>query len=170
MKTKLIATILFTVVGLMLVLGGTSYAQSFDDRQPIHQQTISNTVYLPLVSKPPCTWVQPTAYVAVSQPVVKVGDWVTITGALFNECHYVGEPDSRLETTPEGLLYPSRIITGFTNWLSDGTYKTFTFTAQAVQPGVVSIVVSSMYEVHYPSGGAWWESSQSDPAVIRIVP
>jgi hypothetical protein len=34
MKTKLLATVLLSVIGLMLVLGGTSYAQSFDDHHP----------------------------------------------------------------------------------------------------------------------------------------
>ena len=65
MKTKLIATVLLSVVGLMLVLGGTSYAQSFDDRQPIHQSTISTTVYLPLFTRNwPCVPKGTTAFVA----------------------------------------------------------------------------------------------------------
>jgi hypothetical protein len=173
MKTKLIATVLLSVVGLMLVLGGTSYAQSFDNHQPIHQSTISNTVYLPFIAKPPCTFVpQVEMYASVNKPVVKVGEIVTFTGIIVNDCTYMGLPHFYMRAQPSGILLPSSIwIESPTSFLI-GWNPTITFTAQAVEIGVVTVTVGTTYIAFDPddSSHVLFPNVAAPPVVMRVLP
>lgn len=170
MKTKLTAILLLAIICLSLVVSGIS------SPQPVaHAQVTGDyKVYLPVVAKPPCTYVRATAYVAVNRPIMRVGDLVTVAGALMNDCTLIGQPRYHLGTQPEGLLFPSYIITDiYPTSIDYGAYQEFTFTVQAIQAGVVSITVAASYETRLPDWppGMWtWDAAVSGPAVIRILP
>jgi len=170
MRIKFVIALVLTVVFLLPIVTGVSTAQQDEP----HKANLDYKIYLPIVAKPPCTWVHPEAYIAVNRPIVKIGDWVTVTGVIISDCAIVGNPDGRLHTTPEGLLSPSNIIANpFGGSLNYGAYREFTFTVQAVQAGIVSIVVGSSYETQYPDRPPWewwWGYAESSPAVIRILP
>jgi hypothetical protein len=175
MKPKLIAAVLLSVVGLLLILGGTSYAQSFDDHQPSHQSTISTTVYLPLVARNwPCVPKGTTAFVATSKPVVRVGEILTVTGALVNECNpLVGEPAFYVFAEPSGILSPSLTMHyGFPPSIPIGEYEEVTFTLRAVGSGVVTVTIGVSYETlnngNPPS--FYFDSIGSSPTAIRVLP
>lgn len=172
MKTKLITTVLLTIIGLVLVLGGVTHAQSLNDHQPIHQQTISNTVYLPFVSRPPCTPNLPAVFIATSQPLVHVGEFLTVTGAIVNDCTIIGQPHYYLDASPEGLLDPSHITTDtYPTSIDFGAYQEFTFTVQAVNPGVVTVTTAVRYETQVPNPPYWhWVNAWSNPAIVRVLP
>jgi hypothetical protein len=168
MKIKLIAAALLCLVGLMFVLGGTSYAQSFDDRQPIHHSTISTTVYLPLVVNPPCSYVHPTAYVAVSKPVVRVGEIVTATGALVNICAPVGRPFYSMGTMQTNILSPSNIFAeGIPPTVLYNSYQEVTLTMQATAAGVATITLGVIWETEIPGHQ---DHAVSSPAVMHVLP
>jgi hypothetical protein len=170
MRIKFAIALVLAVIGLLLVTAGVGSARQDNP----NEADLDYQVYLPLVAKPPCTWVHPEAYVAVNRPIIKKGDWVTVTGVIISDCAIVGNPDGSLHTMPEGLLSPSSIISGpFGGSLNYGAYREFTFTVQAVQAGIVSIVVGSSYETQLPNWPPWqwwWGYAESSPAVIRIVP
>jgi hypothetical protein len=162
MKTKLIATILLTAVCLLLVAGGVTHAQP---------PGTGYTVYLPIVAKPPCVRTPASIYIAVSDPIVRVGESVTVTGALFNECAIVGEPYYILFAEPEGILDPSRVMSvPLPSGIGIGMYQEFTFTVKAVEPGAVSIRVGSSYETRVPPNWWYWENVISSYSVIRVLP
>ena len=106
MKTKLITTVLLAVSDLVLVLGGVTHAQSPSDNY---------TIYLPVISKPPCTPVKPSVYIVVSDPVVRVDEIVTAAGAIVNDCQIVGHPWFGIGTYPPGIL---SVTSPLTNYLS----------------------------------------------------
>jgi hypothetical protein len=171
MKTKLIATILLTVIGLLLVLGSTSYAQPLDDRQPIQQQTISNTVYLPLIVKP-CL-AKASAYMTASDPLIHVGDTLTVTGAIVNECaRQMNKPSLIVEVQSTGILTPS--IVGYYTFdsLGNGQYRTFTVTLQAVSPGEVTLEGAVIFEDinDYNPPMEYWDVAHAQPIVVRVMP
>jgi hypothetical protein len=174
MKTRLIATILLSVISLLLVLGGTSYAQSFDDRQPIYQPTISNTVYLPFVSNPPCTPVKPSVYIAVSDPVARVGEIVTATGAIVNDCQFVGKPWFGVGLNPTGIL---SVTSPLTNVLMlavpIGGYVEDQITMLATNPGVVTLTMWVRYETlnyNFNPPMFYYDNAGSSPTVVRVLP
>jgi hypothetical protein len=168
MKTKLIATVLLSVVGLLLVLGGTSYAQPFDGHQPIHQQTISNTVYLPIVVNPPCSYVHPTAYVAVSKPVVRVGEIVTATGALVNICAPIGRPFYSMGTQQTDILSPSHIFAeGVPPTVLYNSYQEVTLTMRATAAGIATITLGVSWETEIPGHQ---DHAVSGPSVMHVLP
>ncbi len=161
MKTKLIAAVLLPVVGLLLVLGGTSYAQSFDDHQPIHQSTISTTVYLPIVVKPSC---EVAAYVTASSPVVEVGQFFTVTGAIVNvNCPPIGERWITLEASPSGATSPEAVVSVPGGVIPTGQYQPVWTRFQALQTGPVTFDLS----INYDSLAKY---VFAEPSVIRIVP
>ena len=102
MKTKLAIALLLAIVCLLPVVTDSSNAQQDEPTQA----NLDYKVYLPFVSKPPCTYVHPTAYVAVSKPVVRVGEIVTATGALVNICAPIGRPFYSMGTQQTDILSP----------------------------------------------------------------
>jgi hypothetical protein len=175
MKTNLTATILFTVVSLMLVLGGTSYAQSFDNHQPLQQQTISTTVYLPIVARNwPCVPKGTTAYIATSKPVVRVGEIMTVTAAIVNECNpLVGNLLFGVFAEPSGILSPSYTQRyGFPPSIPIGGYEEVTFTLQAIGSGVVTVTTGATYETTIGCNppGFCYNGVESSPTIVRVLP
>ncbi len=102
MRTKFAIALVLAVVCLLLVAAGVSTAQQDDPNEADQDYS----VYLPIVAKPPCAYVHPTAYVAVSKPVVRVGEIVTATGALVNICAPVGRPFYSIGTQQTDILSP----------------------------------------------------------------
>jgi hypothetical protein len=169
MKTKFAIALVLAVVCLLLVAAGVSTAQPKDP----NKTNLDYKVYLPLVSKPPCTYKPPAVYGSVSKPVVRVSEIVTVTGALVNNCAEVGKPLYYLNVQPEGMLYPSyATIEGYPRFVSVGSYQEFTFTVQAVGTGVVTVSVAANYETVHPDHPyLWlWESVGSTPSVMRVLP
>lgn len=174
MKTKLIATVLLSVVGLLLVLGGTTHAQPPDERRPIHQHIISSTVYLPIVAKPPCTPTKATAYIAVNKPVVRVGEILTATSAIVNECSLlVGIPYYAIHVEPPGILSPT--VQGIVGYYAVpiGEYREVEIALLAVGTGPVTVTTRINYESvnedYYPPP-FYWVSVGSSPTVVRVLP
>jgi hypothetical protein len=167
MKTKLAITLVLTVACLFPIITGVSTAQQDDP----NKASLDYTVYLPLISKPPCVRTPASVYIAVSDPIVKVGELVTVTGALFNECAYVGEPYYILYTEPEDILYPSKVMSfPLPSGVGIGMYQEITFTVQAVGTGVVGIRVGASYETYVPPNPYYWENVISSYSVIRVLP
>jgi hypothetical protein len=162
MKTKLIMTVLLTVIGLMLVLGGTTHAQSGGDYK----------IYLPLVSNQYCTFVTPTLYASVSSPVVRVGEIVTVTEVLVNDCAHIGPPLYNLWAQPEGILTPSLAFKPGVppGGIANGSYQVITFTTQAIEPGVVTISTGSSFEVTMKPPQAFFLTVGANPIVMRVLP
>jgi hypothetical protein len=174
--TKLTATIPLTIVCLLLVVTGvsTSHAQSLN-RQSINQPTISNTVYLPLVARnAPCPPKGTSAYGTVSNPVVHVGEIITVTAALVNECNpLVGEPYFGARADPPNMLSPWHTERyGWPPSLAIGQYEEVTLTLQAVAPGVVTILGGANYETlnNQNPPAFYFESIGFNPIVVRILP
>lgn len=163
MKTKLTITTLLTVICLLLVAGGVTHAQP---------PGTGYTVYLPIVAKPPCTYTYPPkAYVSVNKPVVRVSETVTVTGALYNECTPLGNPEYHMFARPEGILSPSLAITHvLPPFVAYGSYQEFTFTVQAVGEGEVNVIANAVFEVTISPTQAFVSGVDSRPAVMRVLP
>lgn len=174
MKTKLITTVLLSVVVLLLVLGSTTHAQPLDNHQPIHQPAISNTVYLPLISKPPCTPVKPSVYIAVSDPVIRVGEIVTATGVIVNDCQFVGKPWFGVGLNPTGVLSITSPLTKVLMLsVPIGSYVEDQITMLATHPGVVTLTMWVRYEtLNYNLNPPmyYYDNAGSSPTAIRVLP
>jgi hypothetical protein len=164
MRIKFVIALALSVVCLLPIVTGVSTAQQ-DNPNKVN---LDYQVYLPFVSKPPCTPTKATAYVATSKPVVRVGEIVTVTGALVNDCAPVGHPFYGISSQPEGILYPSS-ATGYGDppAIAYGSYQEITFTVQAVGTGVVTITFGAIYETQPPGH---WDSVGSSPFVMRVLP
>jgi len=161
MKTKLFVTVLLSVIGLSLIVGGTTHAQPLDERQPIQQQTISNTVYLPIIAKPSC---EVAAYVTASSPVVEVGQFFTVTGAIVNVgCPPIGQRWIIMGTAPSGATLPEGAVTVPGGVIPTGQYQIVQTRFQALQTGPVTFSLAIRYN-------SWSQEAVADPSVIRIVP
>lgn len=174
MKTKLFVTVLLSAIGLLLVVGGASRAQPLDDQQMIHPSTISNTVYLPIVQQPPCTYIPHAAiYASVNKPVVNVGEIVTFTGGLVNDCTSVGHPYYGMLTRQEGILSPTHVEAyGYPPGIRYGSSQMITFTTQAVGTGVVTVTVGVLYETFNPARPYvyYYDIVAASPIVMRVLP
>ena len=167
MKIRFAIALVVAAVFLLPITTGVSTAQQDDPTKA----DLNYEVYLPFVAKPPCVRTPASVYVAVSDPIVKVGELVTVTGALFNECAYVGEPYYILYTEPEGILYPSMVMSfPLPSGVGIGMYKEITFTVQAVGTGVVSIRMGASYETYVPPNPFYWENVISSYSVMRVLP
>ncbi len=168
MKTKLSLVVVLALAAVLslaavLFVPGSSSARPSD---------LGNNVYLPIVAKPPCLPAGPTAYVSTSDPVVRVGETLTVVGALVNDCAWVGEPLFGVGAYPSGVLsltgqfdfrYPS---------VPKGEYRQATFTLQAVNPGVVTVTTAMNYETPADGDPPQWKfvNVWSGPAVVRVLP
>ncbi len=170
MRTKLAIAVVLTVVCLLPVAAGASNAQQ-DDPNKTH---LDYKVYLPLVAKPPCTPTRATAYVATSKPVVRVGEIMTVTGAIVNECSLVGIPGFRVFAEPSGILTPSLAMRGgYPSSVPIDGYEEVTFTLQAVGTGVVTVTVTVTYETvnyNFDPPVLYFDIVGSSPTVVRVLP
>lgn len=167
MKTKFVIALALAVICLLPSVTGVSTAQQDES----NKANLDYKVYLPIVAKPPCVRTPASVYIAVSDPIVRIGELVTVTGALFNECAYVGEPYYILYTEPEGILYPSKIMSfPLPSGVGIGMYKEITFTVQAVGTGVVAIRIGASYETIVSPNPYYWENVISSYSVIRVLP
>ena len=80
MKSKFAVVVMLTAICMSFVVSGVTGAR---------QSNPDFAVYLPLVTKPYCT-PRVTAYVSTSDPVVRVGEIMTLTGSIVNECSQLG--------------------------------------------------------------------------------
>jgi hypothetical protein len=163
MKTKLIATVLLSVIGLLLVVGGTTHAQSPDDNY---------TVYLPFVSKPDCTYTVTSAqaslaaYVVASSPVVRIGDIVTVTGAIVNDgCRAIGRPYIGVALSPLGILSPTVEHRDPYDSVPGFGYELVQVPMLATGTGPVAMTLQMVYE----PGPALIGVVRSDPTIIRVL-
>ncbi|HTP10201.1 MAG TPA: hypothetical protein VMP08_18235 [Anaerolineae bacterium] len=176
MKRNLAAAIALAFFGIVLLAQvSASHAQPLDERQPIQQQTISNSVYLPLITRNwPCVPKGTTAYGAVSDPVVHVGEIITVTVALVNDCNqWVGEPYFGARADPPDMLSPWHAERyGPITLLAIGQYEEITLTLQAVTPGVVTILGGASYETlnNQNPPAYYFDSVGFNPIVVRILP
>jgi hypothetical protein len=170
MRTQFVIALMLAVVFLLPIVTGVSTAPQDEP----NKANLDYKIYLPIVVKPPCTWVHPTVYVAVNNPIMRVGDYLTVTGALMNDCAIIEHPDYQLEASPEDLIQPSRIVTNaFSQFIDYGTYAPFTFTVQAISAGEVTITLASTFIEHDPSRPPWypgWWSGEYRSIVVRILP
>jgi len=166
MKTRLAITLMLTAICLSLITTGVGTAQ----RDNFDTVDLDYRVYLPFISVPPCTFTDPEAYVSVSNPVVRVGEIVTVTGTLVNICSPIGNYLYYLKAEPEGVLYPSQTTRyGDPPAIGSNSYEDMTFTVQAVGAGVVTVTVGVGYEWWDPPI-AYWDGVGSSPSVMRVLP
>ncbi len=170
MKTKPAITLVLTVACLFPIVTGVSTAQQSDP----HKASLDYTVYLPIVSQRSRYTMKPSVYIVVSDPVVRVGQVVTATGAIVNECDGpVGKPWFQLTSDPTGILSvtspTSELMLGVPPW----GYVEDQITMLATAPGAVTMTMWVRYETHDPGIDppifyyAWVKSS---PTAIRVLP
>ena len=164
MRTKLLIVLVLTLICLLPIITEVSTAQQEDP----NKTNIDYKVYLPLVSQPPCSYVHPTAYVAVSKPVVRVGEIVTATGALVNICAPVVRPFYSIGTQQTNIPSPSHIfVEGVPPTVLYNSYQEVTLTMQATAAGVATITLGANWETQHPGEQDYAVSS---PAVMHVLP
>jgi hypothetical protein len=172
MKIRFAIALVLAVVCLLPIVTGLSTAQ----QDELNKTNLDYKVYLPLVAKPPCTYIfRPGMYASVNKPVVRVGEIVTFTGVLVNDCTPVDKPQYALIANPERILSPSLIITiGYPLVVVYGSTQEVTFTAQATGTGVVTVSVGVSFESYPPDKPypPWyfWNSATAAPIVMRVLP
>jgi hypothetical protein len=164
MKTKLAAALLLTAICLLLVTAGTGTGHA-QPPQPTY------AAYLPLVARPCIT--KTSAYASASSPLIHVGDMLTVTGVIVNECsRLVGQPYFSVYPSPQGIL--SRTELGVTGYYAVpiGEYRELTLTLQAVGTGQVTIASGMLYETLNDDvpPGYYWDSVAASPIVVRVMP
>jgi hypothetical protein len=166
MRIRLVIVLMLTAVCLLPVVTEVSTARQAD---------LNYMVYLPIVARnSPCVPKGTTAYVATSKPVVRVGEIITVTGALVNECNpLVGEPFFGVLAEPSGILSPTHAERY--SWPPEihvGEYEEVTFTLQAVGSGVVTVTSGALYETTYNCNppGFCYNNAVSSPTVVRVLP
>ncbi len=166
MRFKFVIALMLAAVCLLPIITGVSTAR---------QNDLNYTVYLPLAARYwPCVPKGTTAYVATSKPVVLVGEIMTVTGAIVNECNpLVGEPAFYVFAKPSGILSPSLAMRyGFPPEVHIGEYEEITFTLQAVGTGVVTVTVTVNYETlnyNMVPPSFYFDIVESSPTVVRVL-
>ena len=162
MKTKLSIAMLLTVISLAFIAAGVTGARQSDS---------GFTVYLPIV-RSFCT-PKVTAYVSASSPVVRVGEDITLTGAIVNECaQLVGQPGFGVSFEPSGIFSPTMPAVYSNYDIHIGEYRTLTLTLQAVSAGQVTISGGMRYETVNDGTppGFYWDVVIARPIVVRVLP
>jgi hypothetical protein len=163
MKTKLAVAMLLTAIGLLLVAAGIGHAQP---------PQLNYTVYLPLIVRHCAT--KPSAYMSTNTPLIHVGETLTVTGAIFNECTtLVGQPDFGVHHKPTGILTPNVASETILTSVGIGQHLMFTVTLRAVSTGPVTLTGGVRYETlneHFDPPPFYWDSAPAQPLVIRVVP
>jgi hypothetical protein len=164
MKAKLAVALSLTAICLLLVTAGAGRAQP---------PALNYTVYLPVVSKPCPLFGSVPAYMTSDRPIVRVGDTVTVTGAMLNECGLVLAPGFTVRPYPTNVLTPSVVSVGsgsYADAIGVGSYRTFTMTFQATMPGTVTLSGYATYAtiIHPPM--EVWAAYRAADLPIRVVP
>jgi hypothetical protein len=125
---------------------------------------------LPII-RVPCLR-ETSAYMTASAPLIHVGDTLTVTGAIVNECsQLVHYPRLFVNVLSPGILAP---INAHSDALDDqvveGQYHTFTVTLQAIGPGEVTLDGGFGYETIKDPPWEYWASVSTKPITIRVVP
>jgi hypothetical protein len=164
MKIKFVIALMLAAICLLPVAAGVSTAQQDDP----NKANLDYKVYLPIVAKPPCSYVHPTAYVAVSKPVVRVGEIVTATGALVNICAPVGRPLYSMGTQQTDILSPSHIFAeGVPPTVLYNSYQEVTLTMRATAAGIATITLGVSWETEIPGHQ---DHAVSGPSVMHVLP
>ncbi len=164
MKTKLATALLLTAICLLLVTAGIGTGHA----QPL---VLDHTLYLPFVVKPCGT--EASAYMTASDPLIHIGDTLTVTGAIVNECaRQMGKPSMIVRVQSTGILTPS--IVGYDTFdsLGNGQYRTFTVTFQAIGPGEMTLEGYVIFENvnDYNPPMEYWDVAHAQPIVVRVMP
>ena len=162
MKTKLSLIVLLTIVGVSLVIVGVAGA---------HQSSGGYATYLPLITSD-CT-PRVTAYISVDRPVVRVGEEMTLTGAIVNECSpLVGEPGFTARFEPSGVLSSTTAIAVGNYAVPIGEYRELTLTLRAVGKGQVTINAGMSFETVTNDNppAYYWSGVSAQPIVVRVLP
>jgi hypothetical protein len=141
MKTKLAIALLLAAVCLLLVTAGTGIGHA----QP---PQLTPQAYLPMILKPCPLYGSAAAYMTADRPIAKVGEIVTMTGALVNECGIMLSPGFELIPSPTGVLTPDFAVAGdlgYSDYILPGSYRTFTMTFRATTPGAVTLTGDGFY-------------------------
>ena len=170
MKTKLLSlVVLLAVVGASLVIAGVAGAE-----QPsagAHPPSYGFAAYLPLLTND-CT-PKVTAYISVDRPVVRVGEEMTLTGAIVNECSpLVGEPGFTAYPQPSGVLSQTTPMAVGLYAVGIGEYRVLTLTLRAVGKGQVTINAGMSFETVTNDNppAYYWSSVSAQPIVVRVLP
>jgi hypothetical protein len=164
MRIKFVIALVLAVVGLLLVTAGVGTAQQDNP----NEADLDYSVYLPIVAKLPCIYVRPTAYVAMSKPVVRVGEIVTATGALVNICAPVGRPFYSMGTQQTDILSPSHIFAeGVPPTVLYNSYQEVTLTMRATAAGIATITLGVSWETEIPGHQ---DHAVSSPSVMHVLP
>ena len=177
MKTKLLSlVVLLTVVGVSLVVAGVAGAEhpSAGAERPgagAHPPSTGYAAYLPLITND-CT-PKVTAYISVDRPVVRVGEEMTLTGAIVNECSpLVGEPGFTAYPQPSGVLSQTTPMAVGLYAVGIGEYRVLTLTLRAVGKGQVTINAGMSFETVTNDNppAYYWSGVSAQPIVVRVLP
>jgi hypothetical protein len=164
MKTRLLVSIVLSAICLLIVAAGVRSAE---------QPQLNYTVYLPFVSKPPCTPTRATTYIATSKPVIRVGEIITVTSAIVNECNpLVGQPWIGVTASPPGILSPTEQTRTLYTDVPSGTYTETQFLLQAIGTGPVTVTIGVSYETLNDSNPPMyrWDIAIPSHTVVRVLP
>ena len=158
------SALILAIICLLPIVTGVSTAQQDEP----NKDNLDYKGYLPFVARPPCTYVHPTAYVAVSKPVVRVGEIVTATGALVNICAPVGRPFYSMGTQQTDILSPSHIfVEGLPPTVLYNSYQEVTLTMRATAAGAATITLGVSWETEIPGHQ---DHAVSSPSVMHVLP
>ncbi len=170
MRIKFVIALALAVVCLLPVATGSSNAQQDEPTQA----NLDYTVYLPLVAKPPCQWIEyPKLYSSINKPVARIGEVVTVTGVLVNDCSQVGHPLYVMTASSGALSLTVSHWFGYPIGVPPGSTQIVTLTALAVSPGEAEIGLYVSYETANPTDPSpifYYDSVSAKPITIRVLP
>jgi hypothetical protein len=167
MKTRLSVVLLLTAICVLLITAGTGTGHA----QP---PQLTPQAYLPIISVP-CLR-ETSAYMTASAPLIHVGDTLTITIVVVNECaQTVSKPGPLVWGQPTGILFPESANGNYDPQLviGAGGFHSFTATLQAIQPGEVTLLGGASFENVMLIDGEWsfyWDATPAALLPIRVVP
>ncbi len=164
MKTKLslLSVVLLSARAVLLAVSGVGRAQPPGPY----------TVYVPVVSSE--CYPKVSAYASAYPPVVRVGEIMTLTGVIVNECSImVSGPYFYISSAdPQGVLSPTvpEVVGDYDVHI--GEYRSLTLTLLAVGTGPVTITgwigfesLSSINPPHF-----YWDAVSAQPIIVRVLP
>lgn len=130
------------------------------------------TVYLPIISKPPCEDFSASLYSAASKAVLTAGETITVTGVLVNDgCARLGAPYFGIHVIPTTIMTPSESYNGYFLSVQPGSFQETRFVLQAMSAGPVTVTMGVSYEIlgeGIPPGAVGGRAAH--PLLIRVVP
>jgi hypothetical protein len=164
MKTKLSVVLFLTAICVLLITAGTGTSHA----QP---PQLTPQAYLPIISVP-CLR-ETSAYMTANAPLIHVGETLTVTGAIVNECsRMVGQPYFGVWTQPTEILTPTWVLDVTHTSVGPGHYLMFTVTLQAISTGSVTLAGGVGYETLNDDvpPGYYWNSVAANSIVVRVMP